>query len=275
MRAFMTGAAGFVGSYLVSELLDAGHHVLGLSRSDAGAEALVRAGAQLLRGDVNELNRLRAAAAAADGVMHAAFNHDFSDMKRQSENDRKVIGALGEALAGSNRPLLIASGTGLARSKAGVPVTETDGHVSSSEFPRPATEEEADALIAKAGRVMVLRLSRAHDTRRQGRIALHIQLARQKGRVAYVGEGRNRVPAVHVSDAVRLFQPVLENGQAGARYRAVAGEDVALRDIAEVIGAGLNMPVEPIAPADAAEYLGSLAPLAMLDLAASNALTCQ
>jgi len=275
MRVLLTGATGFIGSYLVPELIDAGHHVVGLSRSDAGAEALTRAGADVCRGDVNDLDCLRTPAAAADGVIHAAFNHDFANLKEHSEHDRAVIATLGELLAGSDRPLVVSSGTGLARSKAGGPVVETDDHVTSAEFPRAATEEAADALIDKGGRVMVLRLPQVHDTHHQGRIAQHIQLARQKGRVAYVGEGKNRVPAAHVSDVVRLYRLALEKGQAGARYHAVGEEGVALRDIAEVIGAGLKMPVASITPKEAPEYFGWLAQLATIDLAAASALTRQ
>lgn len=275
MRVFVTGATGFIGSFLVPELITAGHRVIGLSRSDAGAEALTRAGAEVFRGDVNDRNRLCTAAEAADGVIHAAFNHDFSNLQQHSEADRKVIETLGEALAGSDRPLVITSGTALARSKTGRPAVETDDHVTSAEFPRAASEEAADALIAKGGRVMVMRLPQVHDTRRQGRISWHIQTARRRGRVAYVGEGRNRLPTVHVSDAVRLYRLALEKGRAGARYNAVAEEGVALRDIAEAIGAGLKMPVESIAPEEAQKYFGSMAHLAMIDLAASSALTRQ
>jgi nucleoside-diphosphate-sugar epimerase len=276
MRVFLTGATGFIGSYLVPELINAGHHVVGLSRSDAGAEALTGAGAEVFRGDVNDLDRLCIAAEAADGIIHAAFNHDFSNLKQNSENDRKVIETLGEVLVGSDRPLVIASGTGLvARSKNGGLAVETDDHVTSAEFPRAATEEAADALIAKGRRVMVMRLSQVHDARHQGRIAQHIQLARQKGRVAYVGEGKNRLAAVHVSDAVRLFRLALEKGQTGARYHAVGEEGVTLRDIAEVIGAGLKMPVEQITPGEASDYFGWMAGLAVIDLAASSALTRQ
>jgi nucleoside-diphosphate-sugar epimerase len=250
--------------------------VVGLSRSDAGAEALTRAGAEVFRGDVNDLDRLHTAAEAADGVIHAAFNHDFSNLKQHSENDRKVIETLGEVLAGSDRPLVITSGTGIARrSKSGGTVVETDDHVSSAEFPRAASEEAADALVAKSGRVMVMRLPQVHDTRKQGRITLHIQLARQKGRVAYVGEGKNRVAAVHVSDAVRLFRLALEKGQAGGRYHAVCEEGVALREIAEAIGAGLKMPVDSITPEQAPKYFGWMAQLVTIDLAASSALTRQ
>jgi nucleoside-diphosphate-sugar epimerase len=275
MRVLLTGATGFIGAYLVPELINAGHHVVGLSRSDAGAEALTRAGAEVFRGDVNDLDRLRIAAEGADGVIHAAFNHDFSKLKQNSEDDRKAIETLGEVLAGSDRPLVVTSGTGLARSKTGGPAVETDDHVTSAEFPRAATEEAADALTLKGGRVTVMRLPQVHDTRHQGRIAQHIQLARQKGWVAYVGEGKNRLPAVHVSDAVRLFRLVLARGQAGARYHAVAEEGAAMRDIAEVIGAGLKMPVRSITPEEVPDYFGRLAGLATVDLAASGALTRQ
>jgi nucleoside-diphosphate-sugar epimerase len=275
MRVFLTGATGFIGSFLVPELINAGHHVVGLSRSDAGAEALTRAGAEVFRGDVNDLDRLRTAAAAADGIIHAAFNHDFSNLKQNSEDDRKVIETLGEVLAGSDRPLVITSGIGLVRSKTGGPVVETDDHVTSAEFPRAASEEGADALIAKRGRVMVMRLPQVHDTRRQGRITWHIQTARQQGWVAYVGEGKNRVAAVHASDAVRLYRQALEKGRAGARYHAVGEEGVALRDIAEVIGERLKMPAGSITPEEAPKYFGWMTHLATIDLAASSALTRQ
>lgn len=273
MRVFLTGATGFIGSHLVPELIAAGHQVVGLSRSDRGSEALARAGAEVLRGDVNVLDRLRAAAETADGVVHAAFNHDFSNLRQHSEQDRKVIEALGEALAGSDRPLVVTSGTGLARSKTGGPAVETDDHVTSAEFPRAATEEAADALMVKGGRVMVMRLSQVHDTRHQGRITEHIRLARQKGWVAYVGEEQSRLSAVHVSDTVRLYRLALENGEAGARYHAVSEDGVALREIVEVIGAGLKMPVESITSEAAPEYFGPLANLVTIDLAASSALT--
>jgi nucleoside-diphosphate-sugar epimerase len=275
MRVFVTGATGFVGSFVVRELISTGHDVVGLSRSDAGAEELARAGAKVFRGDVNDLEALRDAAEEADGIIHTAFNHDPSDLKQHSENDRKVIATLGAALAGTGRPLIITSGTGLVQSKTGQPVTETDDHATSAVFARAASEEAADALIGQGGNVMVMRLPQVHDTRRQGRIRWHIQIAREQGRVAYVGEGGNRVPAVHVSDVARLFRLALERGEAGARYHAVAEEGVPLREIAEVIGAGLRLPVESITPEEAPGYYGWLAPLAPLDLPASGALTRQ
>jgi nucleoside-diphosphate-sugar epimerase len=275
MRVFLTGATGFIGSHLAPELIAAGHRILGLCRFAAGADALSRAGAEVLQADMNDLDRLRNGAEKVDAVIHAAFNHDFSNLKQSSEDDRKVIEVLGSVLAGSARPLIVTSGTGLARSKTNAPAMETDPHVGSAEFPRAASEEAADALIAGGVRVMLLRLPQVHDTRKQGRITHHIQLARQHGRVAYVGEGKNRLPAVHVADAVKLYRIVLENGRAGARYHAVAEEGVAFRDIAQVIGAGLKLPVDSITAEQAPQYFGALANLAMIDLAASGEFTRQ
>ena len=276
MRVFVTGATGFIGSYLVPELIGAGHQVLGLTRSDTGADALSAAGAEVIRGDVNDLDRLRSVALGADGVIHTAFNHDFSKLKQHSEQDRKIIQTLGETLLGSDRPLIVASGTGLVdRARTSGAAVETDDAFSSSEFPRAATEEAAAALVANGGRVILMRLSQVHDTRHQGRIAEHIKLARQQGWVAYVGEGKNRLSAVHVGDAVRFFRLALERGWAGASYHAVGEERVAMRDIAELIGAGLKPPVESISTHQTADYFGWIAGLATLDLAASSALTCE
>jgi nucleoside-diphosphate-sugar epimerase len=277
MRVFVTGATGFVGSFIVAELISSGHEVAGLSRSDAGADALKGAGAEVVRGDVNDLERLRDAAGTADGVIHTAFNHETSDQKEQSENDRQVIAALGAALAGTDRPLIITSGTGLVQpasgSEAGQAVREADPAAPSATVPRAASEEAADALIEPGGHVMVMRLPQVHDTRRQGRLRWHIQIAKEQGRVAYVGVGQNRVPAAHVTDVARLFRLALEHGRAGARYHAVAEEGVPLRDIAEAIGAGLRLPVESITPEQAPDYFGRLAELAALDLPASGAAT--
>lgn len=273
MRVFLTGATGFIGTHLVPELINAGHHVVGLTRSDHGAAALNRAGAEVLRGDVNDLPALSVAADAADGVIHTAFDHDIANLTQNSEHDRKVIETLGTVLLGSDRPLIVSSATGLARSDTTNPVQETDGYAPSAEAPRGASEEAADALIAQDGRVIVVRLAQVHDTQHQGRLARHVELARHMGWVAYVGEGTNRVPAVHVSDAVRLYRLALEHGQAGARYHAVAETGIAMRDIAEVIGAGLKMPVRSITSERAPEYFGALAALAAADLAASSAQT--
>ena len=276
MRVFVTGATGFIGSYLVPELIHAGHQVVGLTRSDEGARRLRSLGAEAFRGDVNDLVRLHEAAAHADGVIHTAFNHDMSNLKQSSERDRLVIETLGKALAGSDGRLIVTSGTGLARRPAiAGPVTESDDPVSSAEFARAASEEAADALIAVGRNVMILRLSQVHDARRQGRITWHVHTAREKGYVAYVGEGKNRLAAVHVSDAVRLYRSALEEGAAGARYHAVAEEGVPLHDIADVLGAGLNVPVRSITPEEAPEYFGWMSELAQVDLSASSRKTRQ
>ena len=274
MRVFMTGATGFIGSCLVPELLENDHQVVGLCRSQASAEKLARAGGEVIFGDVNDPDRLRAGAETADAVIHAAFDHDFARVRQHSEEDRLVIQALGDVLAGSDRPLVVTSGTGLVeRRKDGAPVKETDPHAGLDQSPRSATEEAANSLVARGARVMVMRLPQVHDTHHQGRIAQHIRIAREKGRVAYIGDGGNRLPAVHVSDAVRAFRLALEHGRAGARYHAVAEEGAPMRDIAEVIGAGLNLPVESIPPEAAADYFGVIARIAPLDLVASGALT--
>ncbi|WP_158821276.1 SDR family oxidoreductase [Granulicella sp. S156] len=275
MRVFVTGAAGFMGSFLVPQLIQAGHHVVGLCRSDAGAEALVRAGAEVVRGDVNDLYHLRTAAQSSDGIIHTAFHHDFANIKQSSENDRKVIETLGAVVKGSDRPLVVTSGTGLVRSKSGGIALETDPHLTSDEFPRGATEEASDALIDSGAHVVVVRLPQVHDDQKQGRISLHVDLALKKGWVAYVADGANRVPAVHVSDAAQLFRLALERGEAGAHYHAVAEEGIAMREVAEAIGDGLRLPVKSIPPDAALEYFGAIAQLATIDLAASGAFTRQ
>ena len=196
-------------------------------------------------------------------------------MKQNSEGDRKVIETLGEVLAGSDQPLVVTSGTGLARSKTGDPATEIDDHVTSDEFPRAATDEAADTFIQQGERVIVMRLPQGHDTRRFGRITEQIKLARQHGRVACVGEGKNRLPAVHISDAARLYLLALEKGHAGARYHAVGEEGVALRDIANLIGAVLKLPVESITLDEGIGYFGWLGNLSTIDRAASGTQTRQ
>lgn len=273
MRVLLTGATGFIGSHLVPELVGAGHRVVGLTRLEADARALAVAGAEPLVGDVGDLRLLAEAAAGSDGVIHTAFDHDPTDQERSSEADRRVIAALGRALAGSGRTLVITSGTGLVRSRTGGPATEADEHLSSADHPRAATEMAADAVIAAGGRVAVVRLPQVHDARRQGRISWHVDLARRTGQVAIVGDGRNRVPAVHVSDAVRLYRLALERGEAGARFHAVAEEGVTLREIADAIGDRLALSVVSLTPEAAAEHFGWLAPLAAADLPASGAWT--
>lgn len=273
MRIFLTGATGFIGSAIVPELIDAGHQVLGLTRSEAGAKSLTAAGVQPHRGDLSDLESLRRGAAMSDGVIHTAFTHDFSRFQEVCEQDRRVIEALGSALVGSDKPLLITSGTGIANGAPGRPVTEQDAPETSNAIPRVASEQAAASVAAKGVRVGVVRLPQVHNTIKQGLITYAIELARQKGVSAYVGDGRNRWPAVHVLDAARLYRLALEKLVAGTRYHAVGEEGVPLRDIAEVIGRGLKVPVISVAPEEAPAHFGWLAPFASGDFPASSALT--
>jgi nucleoside-diphosphate-sugar epimerase len=273
MRIFVTGATGFIGSAVVAELINAGHQVLGLTRSEAGARSLVAAGAQVHRGDLEDPESLRRGAALTDGVIHTAFTHDFSRLHEVCEQDRRAIEALGSALSGSDRPLLITSGTAIADGASGRPVTEQDAPETSHPFPRVASEQAAAALAAKGVRVGVMRLPQVHNTVKQGLVTYAIELARQKGVSAYLGDGRNRWPAVHVLDAARLYRLALERLEIGVRYHAVAEEGVPMREIAEVVGRGLKVPVISVSPEDAPTHFGWLAAFAGRDLPASGVLT--
>jgi nucleoside-diphosphate-sugar epimerase len=274
MRVFLTGATGFIGTAVIRELIDAGHQVLGLARSDAGAESLAALGAQVHRGDLEDLDSLRSGAAAADGVIHCAFNHDFSKYADNCEADRRAIEALGSVLAGSDRPLVVTSGTAMSLTP-GRPVTEEDPPVPSSMVPRSASEEAAASMAARGVRVSIVRLPQVHDRDKQGLVTLAIALAREKGVSAYIGDGANRWPASHRLDTARLYRLVLEKGSPGARYHAVAEEGVRVRDIAEVIGRRLNIPVVAKSPEEAAAHFGWLGVFAGLDCPASSALTQQ
>jgi nucleoside-diphosphate-sugar epimerase len=270
MRAFVTGATGFIGSAVVKELIGAGHQVLGLCRSDEKAAALAAAGAEVHRGSLEDLDSLKAGAAQSDGVIHLAFNHDFSRFAANCEDDRRVIKALGSVLAGSERPLIVTSGTGMANTVPGHPATEDGAVISSDVIPRAASEEAAASVAADGVNVTVVRLPQVHDTVRQGLVTYAIAIAREKGVCAYVGDGHNRWPAAHVLDTARLYRLALEKAEPGAIYHAVAEEGVRLRDIVEALGRRLQIPVKSIRPEEAQAYFGWLALFAGYDAPASS-----
>ena len=271
MRVFVTGATGFIGSALIPELIHAGHQVLGLARSDAGAKSITAAGAEVHRGDLEDLDSLRSGASESDGVIHTAFIHDFSKFTENCEIDRKAIEAVGAVLEGSDRPLIVTSG--LARVGEGRAATEDDEPAPrSAAYPR-VSELTAASLTARGLRASVVRLPQVHDTVKQGLITYLINVAREKGLSAYVGDGLNRWAAVHRFDAAHLYRLVLEKGTPGARYHAVAEEGVTLREIAEVIGRGLKVPAVSLTPEKAGEHFGWLATFAGLDLRGSSTQT--
>jgi nucleoside-diphosphate-sugar epimerase len=277
MRVFLTGATGFIGSAIVPELIGAGHQVLGLTRSGAGAQSLIAAGAEVHRGDLEDLESLRSGAAKSDGVIHCAFDHsgfgkDFSTFVEVCEKDRRAINALGSALAGSDRPLIVSSGIG--PWGPGRLTSEDDNPPAGSPVPR-VSEESAIALLSQGVKAGAMRLPQVHNTVKQGLVTFLIAIARAKGVSAYVGEGLNRWPAAHVLDVARLYRLALEKHEAGARYHAVGEEGVRMRDVAEAIGRGLKVPVVSISSGEAGAHFGFLAMFTGLDLAASSAITQQ
>jgi nucleoside-diphosphate-sugar epimerase len=271
MKIFVTGATGFIGSAIVPELINAGHQVLGLARSDAGAKSLAAAGADVHRGSLEDLESLRTGAAAADAVIHTAFIHEFSKFKENCETDRRAIEALGSALAGSDRLLIVTSATGMAAPTPGLLAREEDPPYSGpGAVPRVASEEAAASVAARGVRVAVVRLPQVHNPEKQGLVTYAIAVAREKGVSIFVGDGANRWPAVHLLDAAGLYRLVLEKGVAGARYHAVAEEGVPFREIAQAIGRRVNVPVVSKSREEAAEHFGWLAHFAVMDSPASS-----
>jgi nucleoside-diphosphate-sugar epimerase len=268
MRVFVTGATGFIGSAVVKELIAAGHHVLGLCRSNEKAADLAAAGAEVHRGAIEDLDSLKEGAARSDAVIHLAFNHDFSKFKANCEDDRRVIKSLGSVLAGSDRPLIVTSGTGMANTVPGKAATEDGATISSDLIPRAASEEAAASVAAEGVNVSVVRLPQVHDTVRQGLVTYAIATFREKGVCAYIGDGQNRWPAAHVLDVARLYRLAIEKAEPGAKYHAVAEEGVSMRDIAEAVGRRLKLPVKSIVSEEAPAFFGWLAMFATHDLPA-------
>ena len=270
MHVFITGATGFIGSAVVPELLNAGHQVLGLARSDGGAASLAAAGAQVHRGDLEDLDSLRSGAAMADAVIHAGFDHDFSKFAQNAETDRRAIEAIGDALLGTDKPLIVTAGIPVVPGRA---ATEDDPP-SSGASPR-VSEETALTLAARGVRASVVRLPQVHNRDKHGLGSYLVAVAREKGVSAYVGDGLNRWSAAHRLDVAPVYRLALEKGAAGASHHAVVEEGVTLREIAETIGRGLNLPAASIPPEAVAEHFGGLAFAVSADLSASSGLTRQ
>jgi nucleoside-diphosphate-sugar epimerase len=276
MRVFVTGATGFIGAAIVEELINAGHQVLGLARSDAGAKWLGAAGAEVYRGSLEDLESLHGGAAAADGVIHTAFIHDFSKFRENCEIDRRAIETLGSALAGTDRPFIVTSGTAIVGPTLGRLAAEDDPPYSGpGAVPRAASELAAASIADLGVRVSVVRLPQVHDRGKQGLVTYAMAAAREKGVSVFAGDGTNRWPAVHRLDAARLYRLALEKGSAGARYHAVEEEGVPFRELAQAIGRRVNVPLVSKSPQEAAEHFGWLGAFVARDNAASSKRTRQ
>jgi nucleoside-diphosphate-sugar epimerase len=269
MQVFVTGASGFVGSAIVKDLLAAGHKVLGLVRSEKGAEKVAAAGAEALRGDVNDPEILRQGATTCDAVIHTAFNHDFSRFKQNCEDDRVVIGILADALAGMNKPLVVTSGVGLLN--YGRPATEDDAAPSSDVIPRAASEEATKAAAAKGVDAYIVRLPPStHGTGDHGFVPMIIDMAKEKGESAYIGEGKNLWPAAHRNDAAAIYRLAIEKRPALKVFHAVAETGVPFKEIAETIGEGLNLPVASKTGDEIAAHFTWFAHFAAMDCQSSS-----
>ncbi|HEY9679058.1 MAG TPA: SDR family oxidoreductase [Drouetiella sp.] len=270
MRVFITGASGFIGTALIKELHSAGHKVLGLARSDAAAAQVAGLGAEVLRGSLADLDILKQGATKCDGVIHLAFNHDFSKFADNCVEDRRAIEALGDALVGSNRPLIATGGLGfLAQGRSS---TEDDDQKPNEHFPR-MSEPATLAYNKKGVRARVMRLPQVHDREKAGLITYFVQIAKEKGVSAYVGDGQNRYPAAHVDDTAKLYRLALEYNGSMTKFHAVAEEGITMKAIAEVVGQQLNLPVVSKSVEEAPAHFGWMAAFAGMDAPASSVLT--
>jgi nucleoside-diphosphate-sugar epimerase len=255
MRVFLTGATGFIGSRIAAGLIEDGHVVIGLARNEASAASLRATGARVHHGDLDDLESLRSGAAASDAVVHAGYIHDFYKFKESAEIDARAIEALGLTLAGSKRPLIVSAGLGL-RVPGRIPI-ETDNPPVPPATPR-ISEEAAMALLERGVNAIAVRLPQVHNTVKQGLVTRLVEIARKKGVSGYVGDGANRWAAVNVTDAASLYRLALEYGRTGAKYHAVGEEGVGLRDIAEAIARGLNVPAVSMTPDEALTHFGPI-----------------